>query len=86
LEEGLKDLLKRISWGQEEGEGEKSSTRPKFTHRQVHIKKSRAGFLGGCIRGCWVNQARAYLIIVRGLFVFLITANSTRLDLASPHD
>jgi len=79
-------FLKKTSWGQEEGEGEKSLTHPKLTHRQVPIKKSRTGFLGCCIRGCWVTQARAYLIIVRGLFVFLKTANSTRLDLASPHD
>ncbi len=28
----------------------------------------------------WVTQARAYLIMIRGLFLFLIIANSTRLD------
>ncbi len=45
LEEGAERVfLKKTSWGQEEGEGEKSLTHPKLTHRQVPIKKSRTGF------------------------------------------
>jgi hypothetical protein len=47
---------------------------------------SERDFLGWCVRGCWVTQARAYLIMIRGLFLFLKTANSTILDLAGPRD
>jgi hypothetical protein len=45
LDEGAERFFfKKNSWGQEEGEGEKSLTHPKLTHRRVPIKKSRTGF------------------------------------------
>jgi hypothetical protein len=54
LEEGAERifLLKKPSQGQEEGEGEKSLTHPKLTHRQVLIKKTpKQGFLDGAFVG-----------------------------------
>jgi hypothetical protein len=82
LEEGAERifLLKKNLSGAGRGGREKSLTHPKLPHRQVLIKKSKTRFFGWCVRGYWVTQARAYLIMIRGLFLFLITANSTRLD------
>jgi hypothetical protein len=47
-------------------------------------KNPERDFLYAAFVGAGSTQARAYLIIVRGLFVFLITANSTRLEFAGP--
>jgi hypothetical protein len=51
LEEGAERVFKKKTWGQEEGEGEKSSTHPKLTHRQFSSKNPKRDFLDAAFVG-----------------------------------